>query len=159
MKHFSRSVAIAGLCAFCIGCPETKQAMPVPDLSVPVAVTTQSRIYVIQMANTGMGILMKVFDNDDLVGRTEAGSYLVWDRPPGDAFITAKSGGPCSISLHCEAGQSYYILEKLELKFTYHCELEQIDEAHGRELVKHCQSPYQLAHPSRPDLSANPRSH
>jgi hypothetical protein len=139
MKHPIRNLVVGFLSILLVGCASTKQSVRIPDLSVPVEDMAKARIYVIRPAFIGSAVTMKVSDNDEPVGKTGPKSYLVWERPPGDAFITSKAEKPCSVALHCEAGKAYYILQRVEPGVWYaRCRLEEIDEQRGRDFLKGC---------------------
>jgi hypothetical protein len=116
-----------------------------PNLSVPVEDTTKARIYVVRPALIGGAVQMKVTDNDEVIGRTGPQSYLVWERSPGDAFITSKAEKPCSVALNVEAGKTYYILQRVEPGVWFaRCRMEQIDEERGRKFIEGCKPARQV---------------
>jgi hypothetical protein len=139
MRTYTRGFLSGLLSALLIGCTTAKQTVWVPNLSVPVEDPSKARVYLIEPSFIGLDVHMKVFDNDELIGRLWTNTYLVWERPPGDMFLTTKAEKPCSISLHCEAGQAYFIQIHPEMgALSVRCRLEQVDEQRGRELLRHC---------------------
>src|SRR5882724_2579679 len=145
MKNYVRAFLFGVLLVLLPGCASTKQAVRIPDLSVPVEDTTKARIYVVRPAFIGAGVQMKVTDNDELIGKTGPQSYLVWERSPGDAFITSKAEKPCSVALNVEAGKAYYILQRVEPGVWYaRCRMEQIDEERGRKFIAGCKLAQQV---------------
>ena len=139
MKNLIRTLAVGLLSLVLLGCASTKQSVRIPDISVPLEDTTKARIYVIRPALIGGAVQMKVTDNDEQIGRTGPQSYLVWERAPGDTFVTSKAEKPCSVSLHCEAGKVYYILQRVEPGVWYaRCRMEEITEEQARGFLKGC---------------------
>jgi hypothetical protein len=139
MKNHALRLLCGLLSIWLVGCAATKQAVRIPNLSVPVEDTTKARIYVIRPAMIGGAVKMKVTDNDGLIGQTGPKSYLVWERAPGDAFVTSKAEKPCSVSLNVAAGKVYYILQRVEPGVWYaRCRMEEIDEERAQKFLKGC---------------------
>jgi hypothetical protein len=139
MKNRIHWFVIALLSLALQGCASTKQSVSIPDLSVPVEDATKARIYVIRPALFGGAVKMRVTDNDELIGKTGPQSFLVWERPPGDAFVTSKAEKPCSVSLHCEPNKVYYILQRVEPGVWYaRCRMEEISEEQAQKYLKGC---------------------
>lgn len=139
MKNYAPRFLCGLVSILLLGCASTKQTVRIPNLSVPVEDTAKARIYVIRPAMIGGAVQMKVTDNDELIGQTGPKSYLVWERAPGDAFVTSKAEKPCSVSLNVSAGKVYYILQRVEPGVWYaRCRMEQIDEERAQKFLKEC---------------------
>jgi hypothetical protein len=145
MRNYPRAFLFGVLLILLPGCASTRQTARIPNLSVPVEDTTKARIYVVRPALIGGAVQMKVTDNDEVIGRTGPQSYLVWERSPGDAFITSKAEKPCSVALNVEAGKTYYILQRVEPGVWFaRCRMEQIDEERGRKFIEGCKPARQV---------------
>jgi Protein of unknown function (DUF2846) len=139
MRNYTRAFLLGILVILLPGCASTKQSVRIPNLSVPVEDATKARIYVIRPALIGGAVQMKVTDNDELIGKTGPQSYLVWERSPGEAFVTSKAEKPCSVTLNVEAGKVYYVLQRVEPGVLYaRCRMEQIDDEHAQKFLKGC---------------------
>lgn len=139
MRKYTRAFLFGILVVLVSGCASTKQSVRIPDVSVPVEDATKARIYVIRPALFGGAVQMKVTDNDGLIGKTGPQSYLVWERAPGEAFVTSKAEKPCSVTLEVEAGKAYYILQRVEPGVWYaRCRMEQIDDERAQKFLKEC---------------------
>jgi uncharacterized protein DUF2846 len=139
MRNYLHPLLFGVLLLLLPGCVSTHQAARIPDLSVPVEDATKARIYVIRPALIGSAVQMMVTDNDGLIGETGPQSYLVWERPPGDAFITSRAEKPCSVALTVEAGKDYYVLQRVEPGVMYaRCRMEQIDEDRAKKFMAGC---------------------
>jgi hypothetical protein len=139
MRKYGQAVLFGMLLVLLPGCASTRQTARIPDLSVPVEDATKARIYVVRPALIGSAVRMKVTDNDELIGKTGPRSYLVWERPPGDAFITSKAEKASSVALKVEAGKAYYILQRIEPGVWYaRCLMEEIDEERGKKFIAGC---------------------
>lgn len=139
MRNYLRPLLFGVLLLLLPGCASTRQTVRMPNLSVPVEDITKARIYVIRPSVFGSAVQMMVTDNDGMIGETGPQSYLVWERPPGDAFVTSRAEKPCSVALTVEAGKAYYVLQRVEMGVLYaRCRMEQIDEERAKKIMADC---------------------
>jgi hypothetical protein len=116
-------------------CAVTEQVAPVPDLSRRIDDPRKARIYVFRLELPGHKTPKGIFDNDERVGAVGPGSFLCWERWPGEMALHVTSKNRYDKAVTVAAGQVYYFLYRSEDRVTT---LEQIAEASAREYLKNC---------------------
>ena len=122
-----------------VGCASARQFVPMPDQSKAIEDPTKGRIYVFRPSGFGGAVGMSVADGGNPIGSTGPGSYLCWEREPGDVIVSATSENTSRVSLPVRAGSIHYILQSIRMGiWVARTELEVVDEAKGKAELKHC---------------------
>jgi hypothetical protein len=73
------------------------------------------------------------------IGSTGPGSYLCWEREPGDVIVSATSENTSRVALPVRAGSVHYILQSIRMGiWIARTELEVMPEDKGKEELKRC---------------------
>jgi hypothetical protein len=125
------------------GCASSDQYVRFPDQSKMVEDPAKGRIYVIRPKMTGLGIFSDVTDDGKPVGCTGRCGFLCWERPPGNATITAKTDNTSSITVNVQAGEVCYILQTLHFGWIEtDNQLDLITGSEAKEALKVCKPPF-----------------
>jgi hypothetical protein len=126
------------------GCALTStQAVPMPESSLGPDAADHCRIYAYRAEQTfGSRLHLRVYDNDQLIGRLGPGGYLCWERPAGRSLIEAIferrriDGGETEGlgDLRAEAGKVYWCLIRLNVSGANPI-VEWLEEEEGRKML------------------------
>jgi hypothetical protein len=110
-----------------------------PDQSKNVEDPTKGRIYVIRPSSFGGAVGMNIADGGNPIGSTGPGSYLCWEREPGDVIVSAASENTSRVSLALRSQGVFYILQHIRMGvWMARTDLEVVDEAKGKAELQHC---------------------
>ena len=136
-------VLIAASTLFLVGCVSTKQFVPFPDQTKTVEDPTKARIYVMRPSTLARAISMVVRDNEKIIGSTGAQGFLCWEREPGYVVISSKAENTSTINIPVQAGQVYYIYQRLGMGLLEaRNKMKIVTEDKGRQiLLDECKPP------------------
>ena len=119
------------------------QYVPFPDQSMKVEDSSKARIYVIRPPMYwGSAVKMKIYDGNEYIGKTKAGSYLCWERDPGEAVISGKASNRDELPIFCEAGEVYYVGQVVTPGVPFASnQLKIMREHDARKRLKACRAP------------------
>ena len=101
-----------------------------------------AKIYVLRPSVFGSAIKMKVFCNDDLIGKTGPKSYLCWEVKEGKHTIKSTSENEEIIKINAKAGKIYYIKQVPQMGFVMaKVSLENLDEKEGQAVLRKLKKP------------------
>ena len=148
-----RSYLAAGLLCLALmltGCAATRQFVPLPDQPKKVEDPSKGRIYVMRPASAFWEQAgMNISDSGRYVGETGPRGFICWERAPGATIITGKAEGISQVPLTVEAGGVYYLFQHLRAGWLEaRNEMELLDEAQGREVLRRCHPPKVVAPPA-----------
>lgn len=127
---------------FASGCASAKQYVALPDQKVEVENQEMGRIYVLRPSSLGAAISMAVKDDNQLVGDTGAGSFLCWERNPGEAKITGKAENESWVKMYVDKGKRHYVLQRMQMgAFIARNKMEVISEEEGKKYLGKCKPP------------------
>jgi hypothetical protein len=136
------------------GCAGSKQFVPMPDLSKPVADTSKGRIYVLRPSSLGGSVGMNVADGGNPIGSTGPKGFLCWEREPGDVIVSSTSENTSRVSLPVRAGSIHYVLQNIRMGiWLARTDLEVIDGERAKKELAKCK-PAKIQAPPRADPKA-----
>lgn len=78
----------------------------------------------------GRGVVYDVQDNGKTIGMLQSGTYFYYPAAPGDHTFSAKTESSSTVTLHVEAGKTYYVRGSVTMgAFVGHPKLEVADAA------------------------------
>lgn len=127
---------------FLASCAGTTQYAKFPD-SEKLESTTDARIYVIRPSSFASSVKMKIYCNDELIGKTGPHSYLGWEVKEGEYTIKSNSTGSKDFyTINAKAGKTYYIRQTLTMGVVVAgAKLESLDKNEGQSLLKKLKKP------------------
>ena len=122
---------------FFVGCASARQFVPMPDLTKKVEDPAKGRIYVIRPSSFGGAVGMNISDGGNPIGATGPGTYLCWEREPGDAIVSATAENTSRVAIPVRPGSVHYILQYIRWGiWVARTELEVIAEEQALKLLK-----------------------
>lgn len=110
-----------------------------PDQSKAIEDSSKGRIYVIRSSSLGGAVGMSVADGGNLVGKTGPGSYLCWEREPGDVIVSSTSENTSRVALPVRPSSVHYVLQHIRMGiWIARTDLEVVDAEKGMKELKHC---------------------
>jgi outer membrane biogenesis lipoprotein LolB len=100
-------------------------------------------IYVLRPSSFGSAVKFKIYQ-EKLVGYLGPKSYLAWNVKPENRELTiiSKSENTDMLTINPQAGKTYFIKQKVLMGVTIaRTELEFLEEAEGREILKKLKAP------------------
>ena len=108
----------------------------------PLNETNSAEIYVLRPSLFGTAVKMKIFCNDQLIGKIGPKSYLNWNVKEGEHIIKCKSENDETVTIKVIPGKSYYIKHQLKPGWlTNRASLELIGEKEGKEILLNLNAP------------------
>jgi len=110
--------AIAFLSFLVVSCASTTQYINSSEEVSSEA--PNAKIYVIRPTYFGSAVKMKIYQDNELIGKLGPKNYLSWDVSPekGDVTIVSASENKDSLTISPKAGETYYIRQKVNMGFT-----------------------------------------
>ena len=138
MKKIIQFTILLGLFS---GCASTKQfaKLPVDDTNKDLA-----KIYVIRPSNYAFSVKVKIYENDNLVGKIGPKSYLYWEVDPanGNVEIMSKAENKDAITISPKVGETYYIKQKMKTGILKaRTEITLLSETEAKELLPDLKAP------------------
>jgi len=118
IKNSGKSGALFFVVLLLSGCATPMQYVPSIDYNVNKGncPTDKACIYVFRPASYFGGALhFEISDNNSVIGMTGPGSYLAWQREPGQVNLQSKAENTDNYNFTAEAGQNYYVLQTVEM--------------------------------------------
>lgn len=105
-----------------------------------------SRIYVLRPSLFFTLNRVRVYENEDLVGKLGSTSYLNWDTKEDEVLILSKSENEELLKLKLEPGKTYYIRQKIKAGFiTPRTELTEMREGEALKLMRFLKEPKEIS--------------
>ena len=96
-------------------------------------------VYIIRSKSAGGLIKFKTSINDTYIGSTKAKNFLYSILDPGFYTITSKAENTNNIDIQVEAGQTYFILQKVRIgALKARVAMYLTDESEGRQRLATC---------------------
>lgn len=105
---------------------------------------TNAKIYIIRSTSFGSAIKMKIYQNNQLIGKLGPKSYLAWEVDPlaGDISIVSRSENMDMITISPKAGKTYYIKQKIKMGIVFaQTGLEFLKENEAKALLRKLKKP------------------
>lgn len=117
------------------GCASSKQYVAVPPNAGQATTDPDSaRVYVIRPGGVfGAAAAWDVQEGKRIVGSVGPGGYLVWDRPPGEVFITHPGYYGDPVRFVAEKGRTYYLKWEMGINAS---DMALLDDQEGQALLK-----------------------
>lgn len=123
-------------------CASTMQYVKYPDdESIN---ENKSKIYVIRSTIFGSAIKMKIYQDDQLIGKLGPKSFLSWEVDPskGDMAIISKSENKDTLKISPKPGKTYYIKQKVKLGWVVaRTGLEFLEENEAKKILSELKNP------------------
>jgi hypothetical protein len=124
---------------FLLGCASARQFVPMPDQTKNVEDPTKGRIYVIRPSAFGGAVGMNIADSGNPIGSSGPGTYLCWEREPGDVIVSSTSENTSRVAIPLRSQSVYYILQHIRMgMWIARTDLELITEEQARIELKRC---------------------
>jgi len=96
-------------------------------------------VYIIRSKSTGGLIKFKTSINDTYIGSAKSKNFFYASLDPGFYTITSKAENTNNIDIQVEAGQTYFILQKVRIgDIKARVAMYLTDEAEGRQRLARC---------------------
>lgn len=93
-----------------------------------------AKVCVIRTTNVALAVTFVAWDNGMLVGATRGPTHFCYWSEPGDHDVFVDANGTSHTHYRAEAGQSYFLHEKVRFFGAPLAELEWVDAAHAEKL-------------------------
>lgn len=104
--------------------------------------SSEARIYILRPSILGSAVKMKVFCNEELVGKTGPKSYISWNVEEGEYTIRSSAENNDYFKIQAKAGQTYYIKQTPKMGWVMaRVELESVGQMEGQRMVQQLKSP------------------
>ena len=120
------------------GCSSYRVSQPNTAVLHPFAPIPKefARVCAIRTEVYAAQLAFPTYDNGTLVGVTKGATFFCYQAEPGDHTIRVDSDPPFATELHAEAGQSYYLHERVPVELVPRCIASWVNEERAKELVE-----------------------
>lgn len=99
----------------------------------------KASIYLYRNEALGFAVAMSVSIDGRPAGKTLAETYFVWEVEPGEHKITSYAEDVHAVTLHTQAGESYYVWQEVKVGlWSARSQLQEVDAEVGRQGVIQC---------------------
>ena len=99
----------------------------------------KAKVYVIRPSKLGFAVGIKVYCNDEYIGKTKGGKYLEMELDPGTYTILSKAENKATIDITVEAGKEYYLKQIVFPGFwKSRNSIEAVDNEVGKQEIQKC---------------------
>src|SRR5262245_23542716 len=133
MRMFRKGLVLIALWA-CVG---TALAQPTGgEAAALTAGPNEAIVYIVRPANLGFAINFWAFVDQRPLGMTKGNQHLAATVPAGEHIVWSRSGNVSSLKMSFEAGQTYYLEQKVKMGgIRARVSLEVLDAEAGRKAV------------------------
>jgi len=135
-------LSLVAVAAMLTSCASAKQYVPFPDQTKQIEDPEKGRIYVLRPTSYGGAATFRVYDSEELIGKTKGRGFLCWEREPGETEIMSRAENRARKTISVEKGKVYYIRQRVTPGImSAQNFLELLDEDEGVAKVQKCNPP------------------
>jgi hypothetical protein len=124
------------LIALCSGAGTAMAQTAAEQTAAPTPGPNEAVVYFVRPANMGFAINFWAFVDQRPIGVTKGNQHLAATVPAGEHIVWSRSGNVSALKLNFEAGQTYYLEQKVKMGgVRARVSLEVLDAEAGRDAV------------------------